>query len=189
MRGRTNHIGRPIPSEEMSTLVAAFRVGDRDAFRSIYDLYEAAVYRFCRHMLNDEAAAKDAFQDTFIRFYEHRQELRGDNVRSWLFVIARRTCLNVIRAQRKTHDSFDEGAHAWKEDVEGDVALRDEIDRAMRCLPVTLREALLLREYEGHSYQEIAEICSIDLSLAKVRVHRARLAMRKLLAAVVLHEK
>lgn len=189
MRGRTNHNGRPIPPEEMSTVVAAFRDGDRNAFRCFYDLYEGAVYRFCRHMLNDEAAAKDAFQDTFIRFYEHRKELRGVNVRSWLFVIARRTCLNAIRSQRKTHDTFDEGAHAWKEEAEGDVALRAEIDRAMLCLPVALREALLLREYEGHSYQEIAEICSIDLSLAKVRVHRARLTMRKLLAAVVLHEK
>lgn len=189
MRGRSNHIGRPIPPEEISTVVAAFRAGDREAFRSIYDLYEGAVYRFCRHMLNDEAVAKDAFQDTFIRFYEHREELRGENVRSWLFVIARRTCLNVIRSQRKTHEAFDEGAHAWKEDAESDVALRDEIERAMRCLPVSLREALLLREYEGYSYLEIARICSIDLSLAKVRVHRARLTMRKLLAAVVLHEK
>lgn len=140
-------------------------------------------------MLNDEAAAKDAFQDTFIRFYEHRGELRGINVRSWLFVIARRTCLNFIRSRRKTHDTFDEGAHAWQEDAEADVALREEIERALQLLPVALREALLLREYEGHSYQEIAEICCIDLSLAKVRVHRARLTMRKLLAAVVLLEK
>lgn len=189
MRGRSNHTGKPLPTEELTLVVAAFRQGDRAAFRTIYDLYQSAVYRFCRHMLDDEAAAKDAFQDTFIRFYEHREELRGDNVRSWLFVIARRTCLNMIRSRRKTHEAFDEGAHAWKEDADVDIALREQIERAMKVLPHALREAMILREYEGHSYQEIADICSIDISLAKVRVHRARLMMRKLLAAVVLHEK
>ncbi|HCN05844.1 MAG TPA: RNA polymerase subunit sigma, partial [Bacteroidetes bacterium] len=51
------------------------------------------------------------------------------------------------------------------------------------------REALVLREYEGHSYQEIAALVGIDLSLAKVRVYRARLLMRKLLAGVVLQER
>lgn len=189
MRERRSHIGATPTIEMLTATVVAFRAGDRDAFRFLYDTYSGSVYRFCRHMLGDESSAKDAFQDTFIRFYEHRSELKGDNVRSWLFVIARRTCLNVIRSRRTLHETFDEGAHAWRQDAESDVALRDQIEIAMRALPVALREALILREYEGHSYQEIADICAVDVSLAKVRVHRARLTMRKLLSAIVLNER
>lgn len=188
MRGH-HHLGTTISPEELTALAVAFREGDRAAFRRLYDLYHAAVYRFCRHMLNDEAAAKDAFQETIIRFYEHRSELRGDNVRSWLFVIARRVCLNAIRARRAEHEAFDESFHHIHDEPISDVGLREQIERALRALPPALREALVLREYEGHSYNEIAEICSIDVNLAKVRVHRARLMMRKLLAAVVLHER
>jgi RNA polymerase sigma-70 factor (ECF subfamily) len=189
MRGQHDHLGTNVRPEELTALAAAFREGDRVAFRRLYDIYHAAVYRFCRHMMGDEAAAKDAFQETIIRFYEHRKDLRGDNVRSWLFVIARRVCLNAIRARRAEHEAFDEGAHHVADEPVADVALREQIERALRALSPALREALVLREYEGHSYNEIARICDIDVSLAKVRVHRARLMMRKLLAAVVLHER
>jgi len=165
--------------------VDAFRDGDRDAFKSLYDRFEQPIYRFCRHMMNDEAAARDAFQETFIRMFENRQTLRTNNVQSWLFSIARRVCLNMIRSRRKQHESFDETFHGDALSFTGDVFLREHLEKAMTQLPVSLREALVLRDVEGHSYNEIAEIVGIDLSLAKVRVYRARLHMRRLLSPVV----
>jgi len=187
MRGSGNHITRL--EDDLTDLVRAFKDGDRDAFRTLYDFFQTPIYRFCRHMIADEAMAKDAFQETFIRMYEHRMELRGENVRSWLFTIARRVCLNQLRTRRSAHIEFDETFHANPEPVERDVVLKERIDKALEQLPMTLREALVLREYEGHSYQEIAALVGIDLSLAKVRVYRARLLMRKLLAGVVLQER
>lgn len=184
MRGTTNHNAPNIADEKLVAVVMAFRSGDRAAFRTLYDTFSTAVYRFCRHMIGDEAMAKDAFQETFIRMFEHRQELRGTNVRSWLFTISRRVCLNQLRARRASHVSFDETFHAQGDFVQSDVLLKEQIERALDQLPVALREALVLREYEGHSYLEIAAIVGIDLSLAKVRVYRARLMMRKLLASV-----
>lgn len=177
---------RQIPNAELTALVSAFRMGDAAAFDALYALFNARIYRFCRRMLSDDALAKDAFQETFIRMYEHRAELRGDNVTSWLYTIARRVCLNMLRARRVDHDAFDETYHARAETIDGDIFLREEIESALARLPVTLREALVLREYEGHSYNEIALIAGIDLSLAKVRVFRARLLMRKYLTAVML---
>jgi len=174
------------PDQELALVVAAFKRGESDAFTVLYNMYKSKIYRFCKHMVSDDAIAKDAFQETFIRMFEHRADLRGENVCSWLLTIARRTCLNQLRARRLTHDTFDETYHGIPiEDAVSDVYLREHIDNALAQLPVALREALVLREYHGYSYQEIATITGIDLSLAKVRVYRARLFMRKLLVGVV----
>jgi RNA polymerase sigma-70 factor (ECF subfamily) len=66
-----------------------------------------------------------------------------------------------------------------------DVFMAEIINQAIAELPVEFREALVLREYDHFSYSEIAEILGIDLSLAKVRVHRARLSLRKKLSPIV----
>lgn len=174
------------PDQELALVVAAFKRGESDAFTVLYNMYKSKIYRFCKHMVSDDAIAKDAFQETFIRMFEHRSDLRGENVCSCLLTIARRTCLNQLRARRLTHDTFDETYHGIPiEDAVSDVYLREHIDNALAQLPVALREALVLREYHGYSYQEIASITGIELSLAKVRVYRARLFMRKLLVGVV----
>ncbi|NQW30152.1 MAG: sigma-70 family RNA polymerase sigma factor [Ignavibacteria bacterium] len=140
-------------------------------------------------MLGNEENAADAFQETFIRVYEHRQTLNTNNIRSWVFTISRRVCLNHIRAQRSKHESFDELMHAAPEFQQTDVFLQQGIEKSIAQLPVALREALLLRDIEGHSYSEIASIVGIDLSLAKVRVFRARMILRKLLSPLVQADK
>lgn len=181
-----NRHSAPTTDDGLAATVDAFRMGDSKAFNVLYSLFKARIYRFCVHMVCDEAMAKDAFQETFIRMYEHRMELRGQNVGSWLFTIARRTCLNHMRTRRQHHEAFDETYHGIPIEEEiVDVYLREHIERALALLPLPLREALVLREYDGYSYAEIAGIVGIDLSLAKVRVYRARLQMRKLLAEVM----
>lgn len=157
------------------------RKGSAEAFHFLYQKYNKKIYRFCLRMLDDQDAARDAFQETFIKVFEHRKDFRGKNFNAWLFTIARRTCLNQIRA-RKEHESYDEFIHIPAKTSETDVAMKDYIDKSISVLPFALKEALLLREYEECSYQEIAEILNIDLSLAKVRVFRAREILRKLLA-------
>lgn len=172
----------------LGELVHAFRSGDRLAFTYWYNQYERSVYRFCRHMLADDTLARDAFQESFIRFFEHRRELNTDNVKSWLFTIVRRTCLNMLRSQHRTLEEFNERYHSVNIEPTGDVFLREHIDRALQQLPLALRESIVLRDVEGYSYQEIATIVGIDLSLAKVRVYRARLHMRKLLMPIVMEQ-
>ncbi len=185
MRSKTPSATTKIAEEELPAIVAAFKEGDRAAFRRLYDHFERPIFRFCRHLTGDEAMAGDAFQETFIRMYEHHRELRTSNIQSWLFAIARRVCLNMIRARRRSLEAFDEDLHGAEPLSIGDVFLREHLERAMQQLPVTLREALILRDVEGHSYQEIAVICGIDLSLAKVRVFRARQHMRRILTPVL----
>jgi len=185
MRSKTPYPSVRIDEADLPAVVEAFKDGDRAAFRRLYDHFQRPIYRFCRHLTGDEAMAGDAFQETFIRMYQHHRDLRTSNIQSWLFAIARRVCLNLLRTRRRQNEVFDEDLHGGSVSPEGDVFLREHLEQAMACLPVTLREALILRDVEGHSYQEIAVICGIDLSLAKVRVFRARQHMRRILTPVV----
>jgi RNA polymerase sigma-70 factor, ECF subfamily len=168
--------------DEIEQAAKDLRKGSAEAFHMLYKRYKQKVYRFCLRMLGDEDSANDAFQETFIKVFEHSRDFRGSNFAAWLFTIARHTCLNVIRT-KKENEIFNEDYHFDFNQSERneDLGIKDVIQRAISILPVPLREALILREYEEYSYQEIAEILAIDLSLAKVRVHRARIILRKLL--------
>ena len=170
--------------DELRKAAEALRTGSAEAFHLLYTRYQQSVYRFCLRMIGEQAAAKDAFQETFMKVYEHRMDFRGENFAAWLFTISRRVCLNALR-QEKKFDTFEEEIHVRESSSQSDIGMKDCIQRALASLPVTLREALILREYEGYSYQEIAEIIGIEISLAKIRVHRARIIMRRLLAPIV----
>lgn len=166
--------------DELYTAVAELPKGGVEAFQVLYKHYQQKVYRFCLRMLSDTGLAQDAFQETFVKVYEHRKEFRGSNFAPWLFTIARHVCLNTIRT-KKDYDSFDETMYSYEKDNGSDYSVKDAISKAIATLPASLREALLLREYEEYSYQDIADILNIDLSLAKIRVHRARNILRKIL--------
>ena len=172
------------PVENIENAIADLKRGSAEAFHILYGKYNQKVYRFCLRLLGDRALAEDAFQETFIKVFEHRNEFRGSNFSSWLFTIARNTCLNYIRG-RHDYESLEEAFDSPAVQNETDVGMKEFIGRAIEKLPLALREALLLREYEECTYKEIAEILDIDISLAKVRVHRARLILRQLLKPLV----
>ncbi len=171
-------------SAELAKAMEELKKGSAEAFHLLYSYYNQKVFRFCMRMLGDDATAKDAFQETFIRIYEHRKEFKGTNFQAWLFTIARHTCLNYIRTKR-VHEPFVEDYHSSLSATDSDIGMQDVIRKAIAKLPVSLKEALLLREYEECSYNDIADILGIDISLAKVRVHRARLILRKVLKPLV----
>ncbi len=176
-------------TEGLEETIEDLRRGSAEAFQILYRKYNKKIYRFCLRMLGDKMLAEDAFQDAFIKVYEHRTDFRGENFTSWIYTIARRSCLNIVRT-KKQHESFDELAYKTQLEVQRDVALKEILDKAISSLPIPLREAILLREYEECSYKEIADILDIQLSLVKVRVYRAREILRKLLAPIKreLHE-
>lgn len=170
--------------KDLPETLESFKKGSAQAFGILYKKYGDRIYRFCLRMLGDEAQAKDAFQETFVKVYENSKKFYGENFTSWVFTIARHTCLNMIRS-KKDVESYDDYHHGQTVEMKEDIGLQKSLQDAIASLPAILKEALLLREYEGYSYQEIADILDIDLSLAKVRVHRARVQLRKILKPIV----
>jgi RNA polymerase sigma-70 factor (ECF subfamily) len=169
-----------IDDSELKQAGEELKRGSAEAFHLLYKQYNQKVYRFCLRMLGDEDTAKDAFQEIFIKVYEHRTDFRGENFAAWLFTISRHTCYNAIR-MAKDHEQLEEAEHISAKENLSDVGLKDVIQKTLDTLPLQLREALILREYEDLSYQQIAEVLGIEISLAKIRVFRAREIMRKLL--------
>lgn len=160
-----------------------FRRGSAEAFQILYSHFSQRVYRFCLRMMGDKSKAEDAFQETFIKVFENARSFRSNNFGAWLFTIARHICLNMIRLE-KPYQEVDDNNIKLSYVSKGDVGLKDFVQRAIMQLPISLREALILREYEEYSYEEISQILGIGISLAKIRVHRARSLLKKLLEPI-----
>ena len=157
-------------------------VGNADAFQLLYHKHSQGVYRYCLKILKNEATAKDALQETFIKVYENRESFNGVNFKGWLFTIARNTCMNFQRG-KKEYIEYEEGTRPQYQN--DDFILREYIQKMIDTLPDSYREAIILREYEELSYEEISKVLDVEVNLVKVRVHLGRKILKKLLEPVV----
>lgn len=161
-------------------LLSAARDGDLDAFEALVRRHQPAVYRVALRMLGADADAQDATQETFVRAWRGLRRFRGDSaVSTWLYRIVTRRCLDLIAARRPTREL--EQAELYANDDPAQTAeqrarLRG-VTRAIAGLPGEQRAALVLREFEGLSYEEIAEALHTTVAAVKGRIHRARVAV------------
>lgn len=173
-------------SEDEAAVVARARMGDADAFDELVRRYEAKVRRYCGSILGDQALADDVAQEVFLRAYRALARFRGDcQFVHWLFRIATNQCRNQLRYRiLRPTSSYDELLEHNRNNVEAllslpaDVAMPHEHAETVRLLLQALspqqREILLLREVEGLSYQEIAEVLKCSLDSVKARLRRVR---------------
>ena len=167
------------PDEE---LMAAVRDGSRPAFTTLFERYRQPVWGFFRRRVKDPASAEDLTQGVFTALLEAapRYEPRA-GFRSYLFGIA----FNVLQSERRRVAS--RGAVPLEQDVPGPAgATREDqlwVRAALERLDPDDREVVMLREYEGLSYQEIADVRGLPLNTVRTRLFRARLALRTLLIA------
>jgi RNA polymerase sigma factor (sigma-70 family) len=163
-------------------LVARVRAGDDDAFEAIYDRYYLSLLAFCRHMLGSRHEAEDALQHSFASAYS---ALRGgdgvDDLRPWLYTIARNRCLSALRAQREElcADELELGSRAF-DGLAGEIQLRsdlrDLVDDLQR-LPEDQRAALVLFELGDQSHEQIAGVLGVRREKVKALVFQAREAL------------
>jgi RNA polymerase sigma-70 factor (ECF subfamily) len=167
-------------------LVEAAQAGDLDAFEALVRRHQAAVYRVALRMLGSSADADDVTQDTFLRAWRALSRYRGDSaLTTWLYRIVTRRCLDVIGHRRPTMAIEDD-----HRDERGDPAAAVEqrerlraVARQIQALPADQRAALVLREFEGLSYEEVAGVLETTVPAIKGRIHRARLTVLKETAA------
>jgi len=164
-------------------LVRLMTDGHKQAFVELYGRYRARIYAYAFRMLGDRDLANDAFQETFVRIYNMSRDPNRSvsNVASYFFTAVRNVCLNAIRNARPTAQVEDYHAVIFQPSHEN-LELAELVKRSLELLPEHLREAFVLREYDGLSYQEISDVTGQGLSAVKVHIFRAKERLRKILA-------
>jgi RNA polymerase sigma-70 factor (ECF subfamily) len=161
-------------------LVGAATKGDLDAFEGLVRRYQAPVYRVALRMLGSDADAQDATQDTFVRAWQALGHFRGESsAGTWLYRIVTRRSLDVLAARRHAAVLDDrQPARAGDPAVAAELRQRlQAVTRELAALPPDQRAALVLREFEGLPYEQIAEILDTTIPAIKGRIHRARLCI------------
>lgn len=160
---------------------------DRVAMRQIVERHQERVYRLIYRMVGNVDVAQDLTQETFLKALQKLDGLhQGQALHRWLSQVATNLVRDLWRT-RKEHVEFDESTlnlvspfpHPGRDAESRQTGER--IQAALMELPLTYREAFLLRYVEEMSYEEIGETLDLGLSAAKVRVHRARKMLRGLL--------
>ncbi len=160
--------------------------GDRGAFLEFVDRHQAAVFRFCSTLASNVEDAEDALQETFLTAWRKAGSYQGrGSARSWLFTIARRKFWRASRAPRPIAAGDAEAlenlgvAAGWGQTSDASLPLLDRIAvrRAFDSLSPADCMVLVLRDLEGFSNAESAEILGVELAALKSRLHRARLRL------------
>lgn len=178
-------------------LLTGLRAGDRHACACLLKRFAPHVYAVALRMTGDPDEAEDVLQETFISACKHVQEFEGRSaLGTWLHRIATNAALMRLRRHTPDEVSLDQPIASLEgEDIPREIAdwtfypaghaldgeTRQVIEQAIAQLPDTLRTVFVLREIEGLSTEETADMLGIGLSAAKVRLHRARLRLRELL--------
>jgi RNA polymerase sigma-70 factor (ECF subfamily) len=161
---------------ETTPWLAAARGGESWALEQFFNLYQGQVYSLCFRLVGRAEDAQDATQTTFIKAFRSLPRFRGESgVRTWLYRIAINEAMSLVRSRRNTSDLADEPGPA----PEPRMVERLAVEAALTQVSADHRAVLVLRFWEGLSYEEIASVLQISLSAAKMRLHRARDEFRR----------
>ena len=180
-------------------LLSAIEQGDQAAFDLFVGRYGRRLMAFGQRMCGNREDAEDVLQDTLLTAYKGLHRLRDPGaVRTWLYRVASNACLMKRRKQARSREiSLDDfKPPGWEDGYVPEIPdwshlpdglarraeLRDALERGFRELPADYRVVMLLRDVEGLSTRETAEALDVREPTVKMRLHRARLAMRQLLA-------
>jgi len=194
--GITQH-QRRVLADETPDLELYARLSHEDAAAQtalsiLYRRYSQRIYTYCRKIIGESTTAEDLLQETFVKLLESgRQQRAIENFPAYLMTIARNLCLSH-RARSKRQFVEVEDFHLASRDVPYEQReLLQLIQASLELLPEDYREAFVLREYNGLSYNEIAEVIGESLDVVKVRIFRAKKKLRDILAPYLadLHSK
>lgn len=161
-------------------LIGAAQRGDLDAFEVLVRRHEDAVFRLALRMTGSAPDAEEAAQDAFVQAWRSLHLYRGDaSFRVWLARIATNRCLDLVAA-RRPEVGLPDDLVAPGGDTVVLVEERDRVralTRAILALPPDARAALVLREFQGLSYAEVAGALGVSIAAVKGRIHRARLEL------------
>jgi RNA polymerase sigma-70 factor (ECF subfamily) len=181
-----------------SELVARWQAGELDAFETLIRRHERRVFRLLLRMLGNREDAEDAAQEAFLSLHRHGHRFRGDaRFSTFVYRVAANAALNRRRslgrararqqelAERQAAGSDLPSSPRDPEGAASGAEVQARVQAALLELPDDLRLAVVLYDLEGQSYRDIAEALGIPEGTVKSRIHRARGALRGLLAELV----
>jgi len=185
-------VAQPQITEDESALIEQAQHGDRNAFGELVGRYYPGVVRVVYRLCGDTGLAEDMAQEAFLRGWINLPSFHPQSsLRNWLYRIAVNATLDVLR--RKTEEPLEEEAvQMYPDTAAGPEAALIEKERvaylqqALRSLPDAARSVLVLREYGGLSYQEIASVLDIPVGTVMSRLNYARNRLRELLKGQLL---
>jgi RNA polymerase sigma-70 factor (ECF subfamily) len=182
-----------------TAVVAAFLGGEERAFQELVDRYQTRLLNFVYRTIGDREKAEDLVQEVFIRVYRHLHRFdTSKKFSTWIYTIASNLAKNELRNRsrnplvlfqtiRKNWQDEDrplqfEDSNSRPDDLYRKRHLRELVEQSVSQLPEHHREVFVLRELEGKSYEEIAEITDCNLGTVKSRLNRARNSFAEIIA-------
>src|SRR5262245_44038816 len=176
-------------------LVALATAGDLDSFNQLVRRWERPIFALAYRTLGREEDARDVTQETFLRAFRALPGFKGDSkFSSWLYRIALNLCRHWLRRDARrpmvnvpdgveVHElAVDKQETASVEDLAARAELSRAVKAAMELLPAEQRTAIILKEYHGLTFQEIADVMNCPLSTAKTRLYQGLTLLRRHLA-------
>lgn len=185
---------------DTTKLVSLAQQGDLRAFESLVETYQNRMFSHCCHLTGSYDDAQDLAQEVFIQAYKHLKTFRREaDFGTWLYKIAYNQWINKKRQKKIVSISNDEPLFNGDGEFAREIAASEEsplekvqrdeyyglVRRALMSLSLEYRSVLVLRDMEGYSYEEIAELLDCSLGTVKSRLNRARRNMREEMKAMM----
>jgi RNA polymerase sigma-70 factor, ECF subfamily len=172
-------------------IVAQCRNGDRDAFAKLVQKYQSRVLTLATRILDNRSEAEDVAQDIFVKVFQSLHEFRGaSRFSTWLYRITVNHCLNYLRRRTRQQQTLVAAEpEDWMQESPTSNPHRTLeqkerwalVQAKLQVLSPEYRTILLLRDFEGLSYEEIADVLQLESGTVKSRLHRARTELKALL--------
>ena len=153
-------------------------------YNQIVEACADGVFRFIRKNLQNEDDARDVVQNAFEVLWKNHENVQFEKAKSYLFSTAYHNMIDFIRKNKRMNyvEEMDEGAKGGTAEMQVDV--KEAIEKALMKLPEVQKNCVVLRDYEGYSYEEIGEILKLSESQVKVYIFRARQTLKEYLVSI-----
>lgn len=170
---------------KIEVLIARSAMNDRNAFSALYDTTSAKLFSVCLQVLNDQQAAEDALQDSYIKIWNKagQYHINGLSPMAWLITIARNTSIDHLRTHRSDHNTFDEIAELADQTNDPEahsIMMSDnkQIEDCLEKLESNKAEAVCGAYLHGFSYAELAARYNVPLNTIRTWLRRSLLKLK-----------
>jgi len=152
-------------------------------YNQCVDDFSDGIFRFILKNMKDPEKAKDVVQDTYEKLWVRVTEVSGEKAKSYLFTTAYHTMIDVMRKDNRM-ENFDHSRHDRQVSEQAYNGLSEILEAAVSRLSADQRSVIMLRDYEGYSYEDIASITGLSESQVKVYIFRGRMFLKNFLGSI-----